>query len=481
MGSSRTISLFTEEPQASGRPYAFALSAVVHVTVVSVVLYGFLFAPRINMRAAADRYVVRRVDLNRPDPLDQRAAGDSSLYPTLHAVARTVSQLGKPAAPSSSRLQLPQRLLAAQTIVQPDIPLNKLVLKEASLPAVLLWSAPKPNVRVITPPVPHPATTAVVRPSIIHPNREVVPADIAISSTAFSTPLPTPMPSTTSPVVIKGPDPTRQVPQTSSTSAALPTSASVISLSDQLMAKGSVALPPVNETAPGNSSGALQPGRAGNSSQAGNGDPTSRGTEVGVSQTNGGPGNLTGNAAAQSGTGSASTASNTSSTAAGQGGEGNNISYTRITLPPNGQYGVVVVGSNLQDEYPEASGAWRGRLVYSVYLHVGTARSWILQYALPPSADAAASGNVNRLEAPWPYFIVRPNLDISDSDVDALMIHGFVNAAGHFEALSFALPSGFAQAHAFLSALQQWQFRPAKQNGQATRVEALLIIPVGEN
>lgn len=477
LGTSHPISLFAAQPQGSRRPYAFVLSTVVHITVAGVVLYGFLFAPRINMRAAADRYVVRQVDLNRPDPFRERAAGDSSLYPTPHAAVHKLTPPGKAAAPASSRLQLPKSLLARQTIVQPDIPMNKLVMKEASLPAVLLWSEPKPNVRVITPPAPRPDTTAITRPSIIHPNREVVPADIALSSTAFSTPLPTPLPSTTSPVVVKGPDPTKQVPQTASTSTSQPTSAAVVALSDQLMAKGSVALPPVNQTAPGNPSGGLLSGSAGNGAHAGDGDPNSRGTELGATQTNGGPGSANGSATSKSSSGSSTVASNAGSTAEGQGGQGTNITYSRISLPPNGQYGVVVVGSNLQDEYPEAAGVWRGRLVYSVYLHVGTSKSWILQYALPPAADAAAAGNVNRLEAPWPYYIVRPNLDLSDVDVDALMIHGFVNASGHFESLSFSLPVGFAQAHAFLNALQQWQFRPAKQNGQMARVEVLLIIP----
>jgi hypothetical protein len=34
-----------------------------------------------------------------------------------------------------------------------------------------------------------------------------------------------------------------------------------------------------------------------------------------------------------------------------------------------------------------------------------------------------------------------------------------------------------AEASFLLHALQQWQFRPATQNGQPTPVEVLLIIP----
>jgi hypothetical protein len=57
------------------------------------------------------------------------------------------------------------------------------------------------------------------------------------------------------------------------------------------------------------------------------------------------------------------------------------------------------------------------------------------------------------------------------------MVHGFVNAAGHFERLALVFPADFAKAKFLLSALQQWEFRPARQNGQVAAVEVLLIIP----
>ena len=120
-----------------------------------------------------------------------------------------------------------------------------------------------------------------------------------------------------------------------------------------------------------------------------------------------------------------------------------------------------------------------GCLLYTstVYLHVGLAKSWILQYSLPSAGDAAAAGNISRLEAPWPYNIVRPNLSPDTVNADALMIHGFVNQAGRFELLAVAFPPQFEQAQFVLDALRQWQFRPAAQNGQSERVEVVLIIP----
>lgn len=137
----------------------------------------------------------------------------------------------------------------------------------------------------------------------------------------------------------------------------------------------------------------------------------------------------------------------------------------------------MVVGNSLEEEFPEMGGVWSGRLAYTVYLHVGLSRSWILQYALPRSADAADAGTVAHLEAPWPYTIVRPNLAPEAIDADALMVHGFVNQAGNFETLSIVFPQSFPQAQFVLDALQKWQFRPATEDGQVSRVEVLLIIP----
>jgi hypothetical protein len=137
----------------------------------------------------------------------------------------------------------------------------------------------------------------------------------------------------------------------------------------------------------------------------------------------------------------------------------------------------VVVGSSVQDKYPEITDVWSGRLAYTVFLPVGLAKSWILQYSISRSEAAGDASNPNHIEAPWPYSIVRPNIDPGAIDADALMIHGFVNQTGRFEALTIAFPSEFAQAKFVLSALAQWQFRPASQNGQNVKVEVLLIIP----
>jgi hypothetical protein len=148
-----------------------------------------------------------------------------------------------------------------------------------------------------------------------------------------------------------------------------------------------------------------------------------------------------------------------------------------IVLPKTGRFGVVVVGSALGEEYPEALQIWGDRVAYTAYLHVGLSKNWILQYSVLRSAEAANAGTIGRLEAPWPYDIARPNLTSRDLNTDALMVHGILTSAGRFESLAIAFPTRFRYTSFVLHALRQWLFRPARQNGQATAVEVLLIIP----
>ena len=114
---------------------------------------------------------------------------------------------------------------------------------------------------------------------------------------------------------------------------------------------------------------------------------------------------------------------------------------------------MVVVGSTLDEQYPETAEVWKGRLAYSVYLKVGLEKSWILQYSLPRAADSANAGSAH-LDAPWPYYIVRPNLNPDDATSDSVMVHGFVNEAGHFEKLSVVFPTdmGYAREQLVLNA-----------------------------
>jgi hypothetical protein len=240
-----------------------------------------------------------------------------------------------------------------------------------------------------------------------------------------------------------------------------------MSLSDLTMAQGRIVLPPVNETAANNSPGPLAPGEAQDPSAPGNSDKAGKG---GSGHNAEGGGDPSGNTGTQTGAAS-------SPAQGADGGQGTLPTATQITLPKDGQFGAVVVGASLVEQYPEMARVWGSRLAYTVYLHVGTARSWVLQYSIPRTDEAAAAGNIAHLDAPWPYSIVRPNLTADPVDVNTIMIHGYVNQSGRFEALRIVFPVQFPMAQFVLASLQQWQFRPAARNGQIARVEVLLIIP----
>ena len=136
-----------------------------------------------------------------------------------------------------------------------------------------------------------------------------------------------------------------------------------------------------------------------------------------------------------------------------------------------------MVGSSLAEAYPETIGVWGSRLAYTVYVHAGLARNWILQYSVPRSTEAASAGDIFRPDAPWPFYIVVPHIALDKLNADAILVHGFVSAGGRFEQLAIVSPPEFGQREFVLNALQEWKFRPAIQNGHVTTVEVLLIIP----
>lgn len=474
MRSSRTITLFSVIPDTGQQSSSFVVSILMHGAAIGLVSLGILFTPKVNPRFQAERLTVRRLDLHEPEAQMRRAAGSGIAYPDPHS-AKDLAPGGKTAAQRPVLQQIAQLAPGPQTLVQPDVH-NPLKLTEATpVPTVVIWSPEKTQPKTIVPPKPEKPTAADVQPSIEPPNEEVNLADLGISATDLAAQNPLILPSTTSPVVVRGPELVQLPPVTTSDSSEQPTPATVLSLSDLRMPEGTVTLPPVNESASTTSPGELSPGQAKDASQSGNGNPAGSAGGKGAGQGSSDPGVKL----APSGSGGKQGGGQAGPVQGAVAGSATGIqpSADHITLSREGQFGAVVVGASMEDKYPETAALWSSRLAYTVYLHVGLAKSWILQYSLPRSADAAAAGSIARLEAPWPYNIVRPNIASGAIDADALMVHGFVNQAGRFEALAIAFPPEFAQAQFVLNSLEQWQFRPATQNGQNVKVEVLLIIP----
>lgn len=493
MASSRITTLFSEAPPSGWRPSVFVVSTALHGLAVGFVVFALQHTAQIIDTSHAQRYTIRILNMPREEPRVQRAsvprteraAPQTTARQTSarqitapQTTARAAAGVGQPAAPpvASVPRQLANLLSAPQTLVQPEVPPDLLIPQETPIPLVVMWDREDIPVKNIVPAPPQKTATPKIRPSFERPNHEPTLADLRISSTPFPNQMPSLPPSTTSPIVVVRPAQLSQVPETSSPGSGPPTPAMVMSISDLRLQKGTIAVPLVNETAPAAPSDSLTAGRPGSSAQTSSGNLAGKQQGVGTVQGaadsgNGGGGNSkTAAGKDPAGQNGANAATNTDA------GSSNGPAVDRINLPKDGHFGVVVVGSSPSDEYPDAPAIWANRLAYTVYLHVGAAKNWILQYSLPRVVEAAAV-NGTRPDAPWPYLIVRPHLAPGDFNADAVMVHGFVDVAGHFEHLAVVFPQQFAQTKFLLSALQQWQFRPAIQNGQMTSVEVLLIIP----
>jgi hypothetical protein len=523
MRTSSTISLFSEQPELNQRPYSFVFSILAHGVAFGLIFLGIISAPKVKVQVAVQRYEVRHLDLHTLEAEMQRARSDfSKEVKAPRAPSKVPTPAKAPASPPAPSPDAPRPALrmvvqaprGAQTLVQPDIPKPLALNVEIPVPTVVIWAGKKTVVKTIVPPLPEKPVVAEVKPSTQLPNEEQKLADIAIPAVALQLVQPQPiLPSTTTPLVVTGPKPTPPAPITTAQGSSLPTPAAVMSLSEHRMANGAVTLPPVNSSVATPSPGELAPAEAKNTTSAGHGShadkpvekpaekavgksaekavgkPTDKPADKASGKTNDPSSNhASGKAAAKAD--SAKAADSPDSAKAAQGSNAGSAQKTtaptgygivntptgaHITRPKEGQFGSVVIGSSLTEKYPETAELWSGRLSYTVYLPVGLAKSWILQYSLS-RADSVA-GATTRAEAPWPYNIVRPNIAPGMIDADALMIHGFVNQAGRFEGLSIAFPPEFAQAQFVLNALSQWEFRPATQNGQNVRVEVLLIIP----
>ena len=483
MSSSNTVSLFTEPSDHGPRPTSIAASFVLHTLAIAVAWFSVAYMPPFA-RVSTEHYRVRELDLDIPD--DMRTPPRISA-PAANAGAHAPASQGKPSASEPALREVAQATPGPQTLIQPDIENPVKLPDQIPVPQVVIWTPSKVTVKKVTPPPPQKPASSDVKPSVERPNEELTLADVNITSSFHPTPRPIVTASTTTPVAVHVPQQVLLPPVTSSQTSAQRTPASILSLSNLRMKEGVATLPPVNESvvvkgpgtlagqgkdasSPAKDNSSAKPGQGG-SSQGPAGNPNNQASGAGQ-----------GLAFKVSGPGLAAPANKPQGPETGNGNGPDSLatdqlSTTAVSVPKDGHFSSIIVGNSLDDQYPEMAGVWVGRIAYTVYLHVGLSHSWVLQYSLPRTVDAPGGGAASHLDAPWPYDIVRPNLDPGSIDADALMVHGFVNQSGHFETLSIVFPQAFPQAQFVIAALEKWQFRPAMQNGQSAKVEVLLIIP----
>lgn len=491
MDRSRTITLFAEVPTARRGPSGFVVSALIHVAVIGLGYVYMRQTVRVQDLIASQRYNVRLIHVEPPRLRRIRSGGSGGGSPDLPAAAMRAPGPAGQASPLIHEVVRPIR--AAQALVQPDLPPD-LLSKQVPLPQVLIWSAGRAPAVTITPPPPQPVNAPVKYPSLEAPNDQLKIAEVKIAPSAISASALTLPPSTTAPIAVKRESQPMQMPALASAPVGTATPARVISLSDVQMERGTIALPAINElgTRDGVEDPAAERGLAGNNGNgagkqnasvvgSGVGDRGSDASSAGGNNQRAAAGAGGGGTAEGPGRGgmNAGTGESADGSGIGDAGTTDTASVTEIRQPVDGQFGAVVVGSSIAEKYPETMQLWAGRLAYTVYLHVGLEKNWILQYAVTREA-ASVNGNASQPHAPWPYLMERPHLAPGDFNSDAVMVHGLLNASGHFEALAVVFPSDFSQAKFVLSALQQWRFRPARQNGAVIAVEVLLIIPEEE-
>jgi hypothetical protein len=253
MRSSHILTLFSDRPEVSQRPSSFVVSILAHIAALALLTFGIVYTPEIHDRVTTERLSIRHLDLHAPEPKKHERAASKIAYPGPHPQVQTPSPGGsQPALP-----QIAQAEPGPQTLVQPDLPKHVKLKEKLPVPTVVIWSPKKKLAKALVAPLPEKPTAADVDPAADPPNEEVNLADLSVSSTNALAETHDIFPSTTSPLVIHGPDQVQLPPATASQTTAQPTPTAVMSLSDVQMREGTVNLPPVNETASATSPGAL--------------------------------------------------------------------------------------------------------------------------------------------------------------------------------------------------------------------------------
>jgi hypothetical protein len=153
-------------------------------------------------------------------------------------------------------------------------------------------------------------------------------------------------------------------------------------------------------------------------------------------------------------------------------------------FPSTGSFDVVIVQHSAGTMIPEAQSLLTGWPVQTVYLTLGTAKEWIMQYCLPASASAPAAqsgmlvtlGKPAKLEAPFIQLAMLPPPKITNAGRPALFF-GTLGADGRFRRLRPVSAPDYETRAELLPYLEQWLFRPAKWDGAFAEVEVVLLVP----
>lgn len=154
----------------------------------------------------------------------------------------------------------------------------------------------------------------------------------------------------------------------------------------------------------------------------------------------------------------------------------------RTTHPSNGNFDVVILQSGTRDDLPDIGGTLSGNPVYTVYLSVGDAREWLLEYCIPASVNPQSTSFRVKIDdpgvvsAPYPLSTVIPRNVFELSHSKRIVLHGLLSLVGTLREVK-APNMEDPLVREVLPLLSQWQFRPALRDKVPVEVEILLIIP----
>lgn len=162
--------------------------------------------------------------------------------------------------------------------------------------------------------------------------------------------------------------------------------------------------------------------------------------------------------------------------------KGNSDGTVTLTYPHDGQFDIVIVQSDPSEEMGDLSGLLSGKPIRTVFIQVGAAKEWILEYCLPDKNQTGVQqeGMVVSLGSPPPLkapYLLEAQLPPNSAwrSRTHQVFHGVISRSGRWEALR-AVTAGDGPAR-LVEYLSRWIFRPAASGTETKPVEVLLIIP----
>ncbi len=155
-----------------------------------------------------------------------------------------------------------------------------------------------------------------------------------------------------------------------------------------------------------------------------------------------------------------------------------------IRYPKDGRFDLVLIQTAGGDLVPETAPFLTGRPVYTVYIALGAAREWILQYCAPRSVESApvqsgmvvSLGSHATVQPPWIRSAALPPPSRARL-AKRSVFYGKLQANGRLANMHMLSGAQYEARPELLSYLDAWEFRPAERGGLPAEIDVVLIVP----